>query len=208
MNTIMQTLTEEMTSNLISVCKLFKRDDILIFRNDVAFATTWAFTFVKKTYIGLWNGCYIMHQLKVVCDKNLFRIDFDQYMNLYVWLNGENTPYCIRNQMLSPQNEDILALCNELVLRTSDSMEDITDNVVIQNIINSVSKDGNTSFIYNNHIMTLCKSLFPINKSDKLLIGMIDDVNEDGHIEYFWSVFRILKKKNVVVDIIIKFRYL
>lgn len=218
MNTMMIALQDQTVKNLINNIKIFKSDEIIMIINDSLYGSNKLFSYLKSTNdilpefmsLQVQSFCYEIKPLvDNVCSKNLFKIDIDIYGNLYVWLNGETKPVIIMNSIIPPIGWMTINNMNYLYsLEANVNYDDISDDVDIIKLQSSLSKDGLIMYRKDRYLMTIYKGLLPLNKSDKLSLKIYDEISENGNVDFFTSIFTIIKKKSKSIKVFLKYRYL
>lgn len=218
MNTMMIALQDQTVKNLINNIKIFKSDEIIMIINDSIYSSNKLFSYLKSTneilpeFISLQvqSFCYeIKPLIDTVCSKNLFKIDIDIYGNLYVWINGETKPVIIANSIIPPIGWMTINNMNYLYsLEANVNYDDISNDVDILKLQSSLSKDGLIMYRKDGYVMTIYKGLLPLNKSDNLSLKIYNDISQNGNIEFFTSIFTVMKKKSKSINVFLKYRYL
>ena len=218
MNTTMIALQDQTVKTFIENIKLFKSDEIIIISGNMIYSSNKLFSYLKSTEDELLEFnqlkpnifCYEIKPLvDFVCSKNLFKLDIDIYGNLYVWINGEVKPIIIMNSVVPPIGLNIIYnMENLLISQPYLQYDNINNDEDIIKLQSSLSKDGLTMYRKDGYMMTLYKGLLPLNKSDKLNLSIYNEISENNTINFFISVFTVMKKKSKYVRVFIKYRHL
>jgi hypothetical protein len=208
----MKTLQNQTVNSIIDILKILKSDDILMIHGSSLVSSNKLFSYAKTTEFILDefnNGliyCYFIPDIYAICDKNLFSVDMDMYGNLYIWLNGESQPIIIMNIVVPPDGINLIYKLSNFV-KYDHFYDDITDDPDIVRLSSMLAKDGVVMYRKNGYIMSLYKGLLPINKGDKLSLSIYNDKSTDK-LKYFTSKFTVYKKKKIVIDVYITYRFL
>lgn len=108
------------------------------------------------------------------------RFNFSNHIEYKIWEIYNNIPQY--NQGLAVKQYD-----------------NLRSNEQFESIIARKASDGASSFIIDDYCMILFSRMLPVNKSDKVSLDIMDFDNS------FLSVFKISKKKDIVVYVFIRF---
>lgn len=215
MNTIQ--ISSQDIKSFIEIMKIFKTDTVLITSGTTCMTSDASFSYVKMTetnipFLNTGITCYGMSDISsyILSNKNLHSVHMDEYRNLYVYTNGESSPYIIMNLTIPPVAFHRFNQCaNLLVSPPSLNCGDIVNDIGIQQVLSSLSADGITMYRKDKYMMSLYKGLLPINKSDTVSLAIHDDIVADGQEPmYFTSIFTITKKKKIVINIFLKYTFI
>ena len=221
MNTMIHSL-HQIDSNLlqfiIDTVKMFKTSDIFIVINDILYCTSTDGAYIERYELPFSIPIPVCMPYKLddmdiglsfVTNKNLYKVEYDNYYNLYIWITGEERPIIVNNIVIPPTILNIINNCefirNSIPDRSFDSI--IQDDTIIR--MNSMlSTEGSVMYRKDGYIMTLYKGLFPLNKSDDLHLKVYNEYNKDMNITFFTSLFTVYKKKKGIIEVFLKFRYI
>jgi len=200
-------LNKQQLKELITEAKKIKSDIIYIRPDGNIYGTDINFFHLKSSTTSIlgFELCYLSKDMDAFI-KNIDDIAVEKIIINGINMIAENGAVV---QVLNPFsineiNNKIIRLSymiNNPIIYTNESLQ---EDDVFQSIISLKTSDGSTiykiDYIY---MMSVFKTLLPINKGDKVLLNIIDIGQER-----FLSNFTVVKKKNVIINIYYIMRYL